>query len=253
MPGTMQLSANKWIRFLTQPPSPRLRVFCLPYAGAGTTQYRPWARAMPDDVQLCAFILPGREERMREPGMTQMAALVTALLEVLRPYLDRPLVLYGHSMGGLIGYELAHALRRELGVEPARLIVSARGAPDEPSLGPLYQLPDAEFVATLNGRYGGIPQVLLNEPELLAMFVPVMRADLTMIDTYQYQPRELLFCPITAVGGTGDPTVSPAALKGWQHHTRGPFSAHFIAGDHFFIQANQAPWLALLNAELHKT
>ena len=253
MPATMQLSSNKWLRFFNQPPNPRLRIFCLPYAGGGSMQYRPWARALPEDLQLAALVFPGREERMREPCINRMAPLVAALVDALGPFLDRPFVLYGHSMGGLISYELAHALRRSLGVEPARLIVSGRGAPDTLPNSDLHQLPDKEFVNALNLRYGGIPQVLLNEPELLAMFVPVMRADLTLIETHQYVPRELLSCPITAVGGTRDRAVSEAAIQGWQRHTRGPFTAHFIEGEHFFIQSNQAPWLALLNAELGQT
>ena len=249
----MQLTQNKWVRLLSGNPNPRLRVFCLPYAGGGTLQYRPWARALPDELQLCALLLPGREERMGEPGWTQMEPLVTALVEAMRPLLDRPFVLYGHSMGALISYELAHALRRTLGVEPARLIVSGRSAPEVTNQTTFHKLPDDSLVTALNQRYGGIPQVLLNEPELLAMFVPVLRADFTLIETYRYEPREPLTCALTAFGGTRDRTVSPAAVQAWQHHTVGPFAAHFVEGEHFFIQSNQARWLALFNSELRQT
>ncbi len=250
MPATMQLSADKWIRFLNAPTSPRLRVFCLPFAGGGTLQYRPWARVLPADVQLCGLVLPGREERMNEPALTQMSSLVNALVAALRPHLDLPFVLYGHSMGGLVGYELAHALRERLGVSPAHLIVSARVAPDVPVQSALSTLPDAQFVTALNQRYGGIPQILLDEPELLALFIPVMRADLTVVDTYRYQPRELLSCPISAFGGTTDQAVAPAALEAWSRHTRGPFTMQLVDGGHFFIQTNQARWLTLLSNEL---
>lgn len=246
----MSTSADKWIRPLGRSQNARLRLFCLPFAGGGTTAYRPWARSLPADIESYAVCLPGREDRIREPPFTQLHPLITALVEAILPYLDRPFVLYGHSMGALLGFELAHALLRTQGKVPARLVFSGRGAPDGPPAPPLGKLSDPEFIAALNQRYGGIPQALLAEPELLALFIPVLRADFQVLETYAYTPREPLPCALTIVGGRRDAMVSAAAIAAWQRHTRGPFASYFLDGEHFFIQTDPTRWLELLTAEL---
>lgn len=246
----MSASPDRWIRPLSRNPQAQLRVFCLPFAGGGTSIYRPWARVLPPQIDLYAVCLPGREDRIRERPYDRLEPLVAALAEALRPFLDRPFVIYGHSLGALLGFELAHTLTGAYAKAPARLVVSGRGAPDAPTVPPLTHLPDGPFITALNQRYGGIPQALLDEPELLALFIPVLRADLATLETYTYKPREPLPCALTAVGGTRDPMVSRAAVQDWQRHTSGEFASHFLEGDHFFIQSSQARWLELLTAEL---
>lgn len=249
----MTLSNDRYLRRLSQNPKARLRMFCLPYAGSGTAQYRPWARLLPADIELYAVCLPGREERINEPPGERMEPLVASMAQALQPLLDRPFVLYGHSLGGLLGFELAHTLRRTVGVEPARLIVSGRGAPGSQPAPAIGHLPDEQFVATLTQRYGGIPQAVLNEPELMALFLPVLRADFRVLEGYQQKERDLLSCPITAVGGTQDAMVPPEAIHGWRAHTTGAMSAHFLDGGHFFIQSHQARFIELLSTELRRT
>lgn len=249
----MTLSNDRYLRRLSPSPKARLRMFCLPYAGSGTAQYRPWGRLLPNDVELYAVCLPGREERINETPGERLEPLVAAVAQALQPLLDRPFVIYGHSLGGLLGFELAHTLRRTVGVEPARLIVSGRGAPELPPAPAIGHLPDEQFVATLTKRYGGIPQAVLNEPELMALFLPVLRADFRVLENYKYQQRDPLSCPITAVGGTQDSMVPPEAIHGWRAHTRGAMAAHFVEGAHFFIQSQQPRFIELLSAELRRT
>lgn len=248
----MSSSADKWIRPLSRNPQARLRLFCLPFAGGGTSAYRPWVRQLPPEVDTYAVCLPGREDRIRETPFTRMEPLIAALTDVLLPFLDRPYVLYGHSLGAVIGFELAHALLRAGAREPVRLVFSGRGAPDGPAPQSLTHLADGPFISALNQRYGGIPQALLNEPELLALFVPVLRADLGILEHYTCRSREPLPYALTVVGGSSDPMVPAAALNDWQRHTRGPFAVHFLEGEHFFIQSNQARWIAFLTAELRR-
>ena len=249
----MTLSPDRWLRRLGANPQARLRLFCLPYAGGGTAQYRPWARLLPPEVEPYALCLPGREERINERPVEHMEPLLTAMAQALQPLLDRPFVLYGHSLGGLLGFELAHTLRRIAGVEPARLIVSGRGAPESPPAPAIGHLPDAAFVAALNQRYGGIPQAVLNEPELLALFLPVLRGDFRLLEGYSYKARPPLSCPITAVGGAQDSMVTADALHGWRPHTQGALTTHLLEGAHFFIQSHQGRFLEVLSAELRRT
>ncbi|MEO8033728.1 MAG: alpha/beta fold hydrolase, partial [Acidobacteriota bacterium] len=89
-----------------------MRVFCLPYAGGGASAYRTWAAGLPSDIQLCAVQLPGRENRLGEPLYRSATDLVPALVSALRPFLDRPYAIFGHSMGGLLAFEAARQIRR---------------------------------------------------------------------------------------------------------------------------------------------
>lgn len=249
----MTLSPDRWLRRLSKNPQARLRLFCLPYAGGGTSQYRPWARLLPPDVETYALCLPGREERISERPIERMEPLLTAMAHALQPLLDRPFVLYGHSLGGLLGFELAHTLRRSVGLEPARLIVSGRSAPESQPAPRIGHLADAEFIAALNQRYGGIPQAVLNEPELLALFLPVLRGDFRVLESYHYEARPPLSCPITAVSGTQDSMIPAEAIHGWRSHTQAGLSTHFLEGAHFFIQSHQGRFLEVLSAELRRT
>lgn len=240
-----------WIRPLAPNPGARLRLFCLPFAGGGTIPFRAWPKALPPHVEALAVCPPGREDRLRERPLESLPPLVAGAARAIRPWLDhRPFVLYGHSLGALVSFELARALRDAAGREPALLAVSSRAAPDAPLPTPLRHLPDDRFVAALRARYDGIPAAVLAEPDLLAIFLPLLRADLAVLETYQYRPAAKLRCPVTVFGGARDPTVTPQALAGWRAHTDGAFRQHTLDGGHFFIQTDAARFLGLLAAEL---
>ena len=104
---------DPWIRCAKPNPAARLRLFCLPYAGGGASLFRDWGQALPDSVEVCAIQLPGREDRIAETPFRQVEDLLPVLLEKLRPYLDRPIAFFGHSMGAFLSYELARALTEE--------------------------------------------------------------------------------------------------------------------------------------------
>lgn len=218
----------------------RLRLFCLPYAGGGTTAYRPWIEHLPADIELCTVRLPGREMRLREKPYTNMDDLVVDLSESIEPLLDRPYALFGHSMGAWVAFALAHQLRRRSSPQPIHLFVSGRRAPQLPEAeAPLHQLPDADFVAAMVRRYDAIPQVLLQDVALLRLFLPALRADMTMIETYRYAEEPPLRCPIAAFGGWEDRRATQAGLSAWRDHSTGAFALRMFPGGHFFIQSTR--------------
>ena len=183
-----------------------------------------------------------------------MDALVGPLADAVLPGLDRPFAIFGHSMGALIGFELARRLRRLGAPEPVHLFFSARRAPHVPDpRPPLHTLPDHDLVAQLTQRYNGMPRAVLESPELLRMFVPVIRADLTLTETYDYRPEEPLACPISAFGGLDDGAVTRDDLSAWGDQTRGSFTLRMLPGGHFFLQTLRKRLLSAIVADLTGT
>lgn len=232
---TLHASAEHWISFRRESPEARLRLFCLPYAGGGASAYRRWQSLLPPTVEVCPVQPPGRENRIREPPLTNTGTLIDALDAALRPMLDRPFALFGYSMGATIAFEWAHHLRQACGVEPGILMVAARAAPQVPRTWPaMYQLPDAELKDRLQELEGTPPEVLDNE-ELMDLLLPLLRADFEMHDTYQPAEREPLACPVFAYGALEDGDVPEEHIRAWEEVTTGEFRIHLLPGDHFSL------------------
>lgn len=214
------------------------RIFCFPFAGGGASFYRSWAQALPADVELIAVQLPGRENLLGEPAMTDLRAIVNMLQQAIVPLLDKPFVFFGHSLGSLLAYELALQLQQQR-ISPAKLIVSAKRGPHLPGQGVvMHTLSDQDFIDEL-ALLNGTPQELLQDEQLMAFLLPQLRADFLVNETYQYQPGTPLQCPIVAMGGSRDPMVTTDELLGWQRHTSGEFSYRVFDGDHFYLQQDQ--------------
>jgi medium-chain acyl-[acyl-carrier-protein] hydrolase len=228
-------------------PHPRLRLFCLPYAGGGASLFRLWATKLPLEVDVCPIFLPGRERRMREAPFTRLQPLVEALAVALQPFMDVPFAFFGHSMGALISFELTRYLRKNQQPEPVQIFASSFRAPQLPDRNPpLHQLSDSGIVDMLT-RIGGTPQSILQHAELMKMLIPIMRADFELCETYTYTPEPPLDRPITTFGGAQDMLVSAQELEAWQAQTRGAFSVRLFEGDHFFLHNQQDALLQALS------
>ncbi len=231
-------------------PRARLRLFCLPYAGGGAHIFRGWADSLPPSVEVSALQLPGRGTRLMEPPLTRMSPLIEAIAQALRPRLDKPFAFFGHSMGAMVGFELARALRREHHLEPAHLFVSGCHAPQIPDPNPIHALPEIEFLRELR-RLNGLPEEVLENTELLQLMLPTLRADCMITETYAYTEEPPLRCPLTAFGGLQDPLVGRAHLEPWRDETRGTFTLRMLPGDHFFVHTAEELLLQTLHRELH--
>jgi medium-chain acyl-[acyl-carrier-protein] hydrolase len=237
---------DKWLPFRRPNPAARLRLFCLPFAGGGASVYRPWDSGLPLTVELCAVQPPGRETRFREPAYTRMAPLIADLADAIEPLLDLPAAFYGHSMGALTAFELSRELRRRDKPLPVRLIAGGRRAPDRPLRGaPLHALPDVEFRMELK-RLNGTRSAVLENDDLMRVLLPVLRADFTAHESYEYSEEPPLDCPILTVTGADDTLCPPAELAGWRRHTRAAFEARVVPGDHFFLQSQRESLLPLI-------
>jgi medium-chain acyl-[acyl-carrier-protein] hydrolase len=245
------LSAATWIGGSAPSNSrARLRLFCFPYAGGGSSVFRCFPDYLPRGVEVCPIQLPGRESRWGEPPFTRMPRLVDTLARVLPPYFDRPFAFFGHSLGAFVAFELTHKLRRMKAPAPLQLFVSGAHAPHIPDPAPhIHKLPDAELLQQLLD-YNGIPPAILRNNEYVQLFLPILRADFELYETYVHLPRAPLDCPISAFAGLQDCKAGSAAVAAWKAHTRAAFTFHAFPGDHFFLFSRQKWALAAVSRQL---
>lgn len=236
MPSDQSLAVTNWINGVIPRvgPSNAVRLFCFPHAGGGASVFRSWTTELAPDIDVYAVQLPGREGHWREPAVTRISALIPALSEALRPFLQPPYAFFGHSMGAFVAFELTRQLRRENRQGPAALIVSAARAPQIPDPDPpLHMMPTEQLLKTLQ-RLDGIPRELLDHPDLIAVLLPMLRADLAMCETYEYRDEAPLTCPISVHGGDHDNKAPIEQLTPWRVQTSGDFQLRMFPGDHFF-------------------
>lgn len=239
-----------WARVPPGDGSARLRLFCIPHAGGSASAFSGWDQGLPLDVQVCPVQLPGRQNRLAEVPFTRMESLVAALAAVLAKCDDLPFVLLGHSMGGLAAFELARELRRIGAPPPAALVATGCRAPHLPAGTPrIAALSDADFVSALR-RFNGIPDGILDQPELVELLMPALRADFALCEAYRFHPAPQLDCPIFAYGGKNVGDVRFDQLAPWHVHTTGPFRIRTFAGGHFFIDESRTEVLAALGEDL---
>lgn len=223
-----------------------LRLFCLPYSGASAMVYARWRRRLPAWLEVRPVELPGRGARAAESFAEEAVALARRLAAELRPQLDdAPYALFGHSLGGLLAFELAHALRDQDAPAPRALFVSGGAAPARRDFEDYAQAKsDAELVERLRALKG-TPEEVFAHPELLALALPILRADFLLCGRYRHRPREPLDLPIHVLGGRQD-DVSPDDLHAWREETRATCSVDLLDGHHFFIHEREPDVLALL-------
>ena len=231
----MERFANGWLSERDIRPGAKLRLFCLPHAGSGAAGFYRWKRLLPEGVDVCPVLLPGREMRMAEASIESAVRLVDELMIASAAYLDVPFAIFGHSMGALLAYEWVVRIQAAGLRGPVCLFVSGRDALHMPfGHRELHRLDDEAFVTELRRRYGGRPDDFMADAELREVFLPILRADLTLVETYRHGTEVLLECPVQAFAGQDDHSVSDAGLTAWGELTRGDFSARRFAGDHFY-------------------
>ncbi|MFO0727924.1 MAG: alpha/beta fold hydrolase [Myxococcota bacterium] len=239
----------RWVQKAVPRPSARLKLFCFPYAGSGASVYRAWPAGLSPEVEVCAVQLPGREARWNDPAITTIDGLVAAMVEGLASEFDRPFALYGHSMGSLLSFELARALR-EKSLFPEVIFVSGRWAPDWPrNDASIAHLGNAELIQEVNRRHQGIPKEILASEELSGLFADILRSDMAAIESYRFRPAPPLSSPIVALWGDRDrPTEE--SVDAWRAHTAGRFAIYEMPGDHFFLNSEREQLLERVNLEL---
>jgi medium-chain acyl-[acyl-carrier-protein] hydrolase len=240
---------SPWFTGLEEHQPGRNLLFCFPFAGGGTLLYKSWRETLSAVATVCAVRLPGRESRLEEKPIDDLAALVDVLGHQIVPYLHKPFSFFGHSMGAAIAFELARWLRAHGYALPSALHVSAARAPQfrlrhEPKAEPSFEA----FIDELRRLEGVAPEILASE-QLMALALPSLRADARLYRNYVYQPGPKFGFPIFAYGGTDDPNIEAHHLEAWKEQTGAGFKMQQFRGGHFYLQ-NSPEFLHTLAAEL---
>lgn len=244
----MQKQRPQFVVFRPRPAA-QFRLFCFPHAGGAPIAYFPWTDLCSESIECVSVQYRGRAQRLRETPLHSIEEFVGEIGQGLAELTDKPFALYGHSFGGIVAFELARLLRRYGLPGPNHFYVGATRPPHlESTFPPIHGLPDDEFVANIQSRYGGIPAIFLEDPEAMKMFLPAMRGDFAAYESYRFQPGAPLDIPITAFGGAEDRAVKAECLHEWKMHTEAGFDCRILSGDHFFLQSSATELLRTIEA-----
>ncbi|MCY0941375.1 thioesterase II family protein [Streptomyces antarcticus] len=240
---------DEWFRTFGEPVRGTLRLICFPHAGGAASAFLPMSRALAPDIEVLAVQYPGRQDRFHETPVEDIGLLADHIARALRPRLDRPYALFGHSMGAIVAYETARRLEQRSPAGPRRLFLSGHGTPSaEPCAhGSLDR--DEDVIAEMRGL-GGTVGTVLRDPDLMALVLPSVRADYKALGKYSWTPGPRLACPITALLGDSDPVVTPEAAAAWSGYSAATTDVHVFPGGHFYLEEHTPQIAALIAATL---
>lgn len=215
-----------------------LKLICFPYAGGSTSIFMSWVKAIPANVELIIIQAPGRGARMGEPAYTDMQTLITDLIKFIPNVLNKPYILFGHSLGSRIAFELMDQLKTLNYPLPQHFIASGSRGPHHKCMNsPIYSLPNNEFIEQLK-HINGTPKTVLENKELMALFIPLLKADFEIADRYYYTGDARFNCPISVFGGENDNDICLSELNSWGDFFKTTPDVHLLPGDHFFIDSH---------------
>jgi surfactin synthase thioesterase subunit len=244
--------SRSWVKIRAPRPNARIRLFCLPHAGGGTTTFRLWPKLLGDDIEVCPILLPGREERMREPCLTDIADVIPPLVNEVAEYFDKPYAIFGHSLGGLLAWDLVRTLEDRHGPRPVRTFLGAVTARRPPPRGTQKRdLSDEGIVDSLR-EIDHTDFEFYGRPELMKLLLPTIRADAKIAGSFTFPAENggRIEGSLTVFAGTADHVAPRELTEAWRDCTASEFSYHLMEGDHFFLHDLEPQVAAIVRDEL---
>ncbi|MBS0271692.1 MAG: thioesterase [Proteobacteria bacterium] len=224
-----------------------LRLFCFHHSGGGASTYHPWIEYLSPHIEMIAIQLPGRENRFTEPLNSDLNYIITQLSKNFDHYKNKPFIVFGHSLGGLLSYEFIKAIYQAYSLYPCHIVVSAAKAPHMPYRRKILSQLDDKLLKEELKAYNGIDESIQNEPELLDLFLPIIRSDFSIIENYSFRGSASFPCDILAFSGIEDHAVNEEEILGWSVYTTGKFKHMPFSGRHFFIKDHQKEIIKIIN------
>lgn len=242
-------SKTSWFTTLESRPRAQVRLFCFPHGGGGPHAFSKWPSLLPSFVEVVAVHYPGRGSRHNELPISDPEKLVSVVVDGLEEYIDRPFAIFGHSVGGLMAFEVARRLARK-GRVALRLFVSSHAPPSlEPKVR-LSELDDRSLVSAVL-EMGLLNPKVLEQKELVEWMAATLRADFALSERYQFTPDMTFGVPIVACCGDQDSSLPLDTMKAWADCTSGTFDLKVFSGGHFYLEPpNQL--LGFLGSQLAK-
>jgi surfactin synthase thioesterase subunit len=226
--------SSPWVRRFHRPQGDAQQVVCFPHAGGSASFYFAVSAALSPDVEVFAVQYPGRQDRCAEPPLEDIGTIADRAFESLRHRLRGRPLLFGHSMGAAVAFEVARRMEQAADITPLRLIASGRCAPSQRRNDQIHALDDDRLIEEIR-ILGGIDARILYDKDLLSIILPAIRSDMRAIENYLASPRAKVNCPISAFIGACDPKVTIDEARRWEEHTRAGFDIHVFSGEHFYL------------------
>jgi medium-chain acyl-[acyl-carrier-protein] hydrolase len=244
------MKSSKTFKFFNSNPNNKIRLFIFPFAGGRASVFKNWGNYLSREIEICCLQLPGREERYREEPYVHINDCLQELSENYQKFIELPYVFFGHSLGSLFCYEVSRYFKSMNVPLPLHVFLSGARPPGKVTIEKsVSRLNDDELVNELK-KYNGIPDNILNEKDYIKLFLPVIRADLSIMESYDYKNNYRFSMPITVFGGESDLAVEYKELKRWNNFTQAYCRIFILPGDHFFIFSEKMSVLSEINREL---
>eukprot|EP01006_Ploeotia_vitrea_P003420 TRINITY_DN112586_c0_g1_i1.p1 TRINITY_DN112586_c0_g1~~TRINITY_DN112586_c0_g1_i1.p1 ORF type:complete len:265 (+),score=39.74 TRINITY_DN112586_c0_g1_i1:24-797(+) len=229
---------TKWLLAPLPNPDAKTRVFLFHHVGAAPATFMAWMRKM-KDVEGLAVSIPGRGARMAEAVVTDIPTLAGQVVDGLGHLMEeKPCILFGHSYGAAVAYEVARELKRREKKAPLHLVLSSRPPPNYVYEDPNHSKTEAQIKQVLVS-YGGTPKEILDNADMMKMAYPPLRGDWKANETYVIKPEDagaVLDVPATLYYGDKDlPEVLEKAEE-WAAYFNGPkLVVQKMPGGHFWL------------------
>lgn len=234
-----------WVRRFRKSGDGRTRLVCFPHAGGSASYFFRLSAALSSDVNVSAIQYPGRQDRHSEPFVDTIDGLADRIYAVLKPMVDGPIALFGHSMGAVVAFEVARRLEESAQIQPTTLFVSAQPAPSRSGPAPVQPDDDVGLVEKVR-ELGGTDPRLMADPRMLEMTLPVLRNDLRALQQYRRRPDIRINAPIILMVAVDDPLVGLDKAMAWREHTSGGCAIHTFDGGHFYLEKHAGRVVAVI-------